>query len=338
MVLEVVLLTISLKNMAGKKKEHPKEKSSIHPRNKHRERYDFKLLFEKTPELKAFVMPNIYNDETIDFFNPEAVKTLNKALLKQYYDIEYWDIPAGYLCPPIPGRANYIHHISDLLRNSNFGKFPEGIAINCLDIGLGANCVYPILGVKEYGWNFVGSDIDKTAIVSAQKIIDENKTLKDKVEIRLQSDAKSIFRGIIQPTDFFDLTICNPPFHGSAAEAEAASVRKLTNLLDKKITKPILNFGGKNNELWCEGGEAAFLTQMVAESKQFASSVFWFSSLVSKQSNVNRVNEELKSVNVAQVITIPMGQGNKSTRLVAWTFLTKEQQRKWAKDRWITPI
>ncbi|MFN0049136.1 MAG: 23S rRNA (adenine(1618)-N(6))-methyltransferase RlmF [Cytophagales bacterium] len=320
--------------MAGKKKEHPKEKSSIHPRNKHKERYDFKLLFEKTPELKSFVKPNIYNDNTIDFFDPEAVKSLNKALLKQYYDIEYWDIPAGYLCPPIPGRANYIHHIADLMRNSNYGKIPLGNTIKCLDIGVGANCVYPMIGIKEYGWSFVGSDIDEVAIESANKIVELNAVLKGKIELRPQIIPKDIFKGIIQEGELVDLTICNPPFHGSAQEAEAAAIRKLSNLLDKEVSKPILNFGGKGNELWCEGGEESFVNEMIAQSKRFAGSCFWFSTLISKQSTLKRVTEELKSVNPMEVKTISMGQGNKTTRILAWTYLKKEQQRKWAAERW----
>lgn len=90
------------------KREHPKEKYSLHPRNKHRERYDFKILADKSPDLTRFVKLNPYGDESIDFFIPEAVKMLNKSLLKQYYGIGNWDIPAGYLCPPIPGRADYI--------------------------------------------------------------------------------------------------------------------------------------------------------------------------------------------------------------------------------------
>ena len=32
--------------MKEKKKVHPKVKSELHPRNQHRERYDFKLLIE----------------------------------------------------------------------------------------------------------------------------------------------------------------------------------------------------------------------------------------------------------------------------------------------------
>ncbi|MBC7494605.1 MAG: RlmF-related methyltransferase, partial [Flavobacterium sp.] len=129
--------------MLDKKKEHPKEKTRLHVRNKHRERYNLKALIESVPELAQYVSLNIYNDESIDFFNPEAVKALNKALLKHHYQIDHWNIPPNYLCPPIPGRADYIHYIADLLCGSNYGKIPKGNLVTCLDIGVGANCVYP---------------------------------------------------------------------------------------------------------------------------------------------------------------------------------------------------
>ena len=84
------------------------EKSKLHPRNRHRERYDFKSLISTCPELAPFVARNRYNDDTIDFANPKAVLLLNKALLKHFYGIENWNIPPNYLCPPIPGRATPI--------------------------------------------------------------------------------------------------------------------------------------------------------------------------------------------------------------------------------------
>ncbi|NVO04315.1 MAG: 23S rRNA (adenine(1618)-N(6))-methyltransferase RlmF, partial [Bacteroidetes bacterium] len=209
--------------MIQNKREHPKEKTRLHPRNKHRERYDFKKLIESCSDLAQYVTLNIYQDESIDFFNPDAVKMLNKALLKHHYEIENWDIPQNYLCPPIPGRADYIHHIADLLGDFNNKKNPTGNKIKCLDIGLGANCVYPIIGNKEYGWYFVGSDIDPIAIESANKIIDTNASLKGNIEIRLQNNPKNIFEGIIQKDEVFDLTICNPPFHASLAEAQSGT-------------------------------------------------------------------------------------------------------------------
>ncbi len=220
--------------MLAKKKVHPKEKSGLHPRNKHRERYDFKILIDTYPELAQFVKVNNYQDESIDFFNPEAVKALNKALLMHYYDIRNWSIPQNYLCPPIPGRANYIHHIADLLYRQlptiSGRNTKEGIRIKCLDIGVGANCVYPIIGIKEYGWTFIGSDIDPLAIESAKKIADSNPSLAGKIDLRIQTNPKDIVRGIINKDEFIDLTICNPPFHASSAAAKSATVRKLKNL------------------------------------------------------------------------------------------------------------
>ena len=321
--------------MLPKKREHPKEKTQLHPRSKHRERYDFKQLIATCPELTRYVSLNKFDDESIDFFNPEAVLMLNKALLKHFYGIDFWDIPKGYLCPPIPGRADYIHHMADLLGSKNNGEIPTGNCIKCLDIGVGANCVYPIIGVSEYGWSFTGTEIDPLAMDSAGKIIEMNLSLKGKVDLRLQKNPKAVFRGIINQDELFDLSVCNPPFHASLAEARSGTVRKLSNLTNRKPNKPVLNFGGQNNELWCEGGELRFVDEMVKESKQISTSCFWFTTLISKESNLTSVYDSLRRADPEDVKTIPMGQGNKISRIVAWTFLSREQQEKWASARWI---
>jgi 23S rRNA (adenine1618-N6)-methyltransferase len=320
--------------MLQEKKEHPKEKTRLHPRNKHRERYNFKLLIESCPELAQFVKLNIYNDESIDFSDPEAVKMLNKALLEHYYDIKNWEIPTGYLCPPIPGRADYIHHIADLLKMSNYGKIPIGNKIKCLDIGVGANCIYPIIGNNEYGWSFIGTDIDPVAIENGEKILEFNPKLKGQIELRFQNNPKDFFYGVIKKDEIIDLSICNPPFHASLADAQAGTIRKIQNLKHQQNIAPVLNFGGKNNELWCEGGEERFVREMIRESKKFGSSCFWFSSLISKQSNLNSAYQALKKAEAIDIRTIPMGQGNKTSRIIAWTFLSKEQQNIWRNSRW----
>jgi 23S rRNA (adenine1618-N6)-methyltransferase len=316
------------------KREHPKEKLQLHQRNRHRERYNFKELIASCPELAQFVLINDYNDESIDFFNPDAVKMLNKALLKHFYGIDHWDIPQGYLCPPIPGRVDYIHYVADLLGNCNQGVIPIGNWVQCLDIGVGANCVYPIVGSREYGWSFVGSDIDTVAIQSASKIVEANSVLKGAVDLRLQSNPSDIFRGIFQKGEHFDITICNPPFHSSLGDAQSGNLRKLSNLNLKRVTKPTLNFGGKSNELWCEGGEERFVRNMIFQSQEFSASCLWFSTLISKQTNLDSAYKILQKVGVSEVRTIPMGQGNKISRIVAWTFLAHEEQQKWAETKW----
>ncbi len=309
------------------------EKENLHFRNRHRSQYDFKQLIKCCTELSNFVFINQYDTSTIDFANPDAVKMLNKALLKQFYGISNWDIPANYLCPPIPGRADYIHYIADLLASKNNKVIPKGKSIRCLDIGVGANCVYPIIGTYEYGWNFVGSDIDALAITSAKKIIEGNSNLKN-TQLRKQNNSSNIFKGIIQPDEFFDVTICNPPFHESLAEAQEGTFRKLKNLSSGKIKKPVLNFGGQNNELWCKGGEIEFVSKMIKESVQIPTSCFWFSSLISKSTNLPNIYNKLKQVNAFEVKTIEMKQGNKISRIVAWTFLNAAQQKAWNIKRW----
>jgi len=320
--------------MLSPKKPYPSEKSILHPRNKHRARYDFNQLTVTTPELKPFVMVNKYGDESIDFFDPKAVRLLNKALLKHFYQIDFWEIPTGYLCPSIPGRVDYIHYLADLLYTCYDDKMPQGENIKCLDIGTGASSIYPLLGHQEYGWSFVGSDIDPAALESAKQILQRNPLLRQTVELRLQKNSKSFFQGIIHQDEVFDLTLCNPPFHASIEDARAATQRKSNNLRPNKTNPPILNFGGRANELFVKGGELKFILDMVQESKLFSSSCFWFSTLVSKASSIKPILASLKKMEAVDMITIPMGQGNKISRIIAWTFLHKKQQLEWINTRW----
>lgn len=318
--------------MSDKKRPISASKQQLHPRNKHLRPYDFDKLREISPELAAFVKPNKFGNDSINFFDAEAVKALNKALLKQYYAIDYWDIPDGYLCPPVPGRADYIHYLADLLypgKSSVNTKVYYNKDVKCLDIGVGANCIYPIIGSNEYGWSFIGSDVDQTAVANAQLIVNKNERLESKVDLRLQSDTKQAIKGILQENERVELMICNPPFHASAQEAQAANQRKLTNLKGTPKVKSNLNFGGQSNELWYPGGEKAFLNTIIQESKAFATSCFWFSSLVSKEEHLKFLYDVLRKIGVKEVKTIPMAQGNKTSRIIAWTFLTTKQRKAW---------
>lgn len=309
------------------------EKNGLHPRNKHRLRYDFVQLTTACPDLKPFVSVNQYNSQSIDFADPLAVKTFNRALLQQFYGIEHWDIPAGYLCPPIPGRADYIHNLADVLGSDNANVVPRGKAVTVLDIGTGANCIYPLIGHKEYGWQFIGSDIDTMALKVARQIVNSN-ALDKYIEIRQQPNPSCIFKGIIKPGDKIDITLCNPPFHASAEEADEGTGRKWKNLGHQKTAKMSLNFGGQYNELWCKGGELAFITNMIRESIVFKESCLWFSSLVSKSSNLTGIYFALKQAGAVSVKTINMAQGNKISRMVAWTFFTESQHIQWGLTKW----
>ena len=301
------------------KKSIPEEKENFHPRNRHRHRYNFPELIKACPELADYVSPNPFEDLSIDFADPNAVKSLNKVLLKQFYAIGLWDIPEGFLCPPIPARADYIHYAADLLIGED-GKLPKGKHIKVLDIGVGANCIYPLIGQYEYGWTFVGSETDQLANRSATNIIEANGLAKF-ISVRRQRSADHIFIDIINPGEKFSLSICNPPFHTSMKEAAEGTARKWKNLGKNKQASTDLNFGGKNAELWCEGGEERFILKMIEESGQFAKSVQWFTSLVSKKETLAVCYRALERVGAKEVRTIEMKQGQKVSRILAWTYV-----------------
>jgi 23S rRNA (adenine1618-N6)-methyltransferase len=304
--------------MPSKLKSIPDEKDELHPRNKHRGRYDFAELIKSCPELANFVNLNQFQDQSVDFTDPLAVKTLNRALLIHYYGISLWDIPDGFLCPPIPGRADYLHYAADLLADKE-GIIPKGKNVRILDIGVGANCVYPLIGHSEYGWSFVGSEIDHLAIRSAKNIIDAN-GLSKFITIRKQRSDSKIFTDLINPGEKFNLSICNPPFHSSMKEASESTDRKWKNLGKSPDIHTTLNFGGKNAELWCEGGEERFLQHMITESENFAQSVGWFTSLISKKETLPSCYRALEKVKPSDVRTINMQQGQKTSRILAWKY------------------
>ncbi|WP_438423538.1 23S rRNA (adenine(1618)-N(6))-methyltransferase RlmF [Aquimarina macrocephali] len=284
----------------------------MHPNNIHNKPYDFTTLINVHEALEAFVFINTFGNSTIDFSDQKAVLELNRAILKHYYGLKDWSIPKDYLCPPIPGRVDYIHHLADMLAKEEVTTKIKG-----LDIGMGANCIYPILGAQVYDWYMVGADIDEKAVISAKNNIKINQQLSDTIEIRHQTNNANIFEGIIKNEEFFDFTMCNPPFHASQKEASKGTLRKLKNLgISENIE---LNFGGQANELWCNGGEALFLKRMIKQSVTFAKQVGFFTSLVSKKEHLPKLEKQLNKLKATHT-TIAMEQGNKRSRLIVWKF------------------
>ncbi|MCK4561289.1 MAG: 23S rRNA (adenine(1618)-N(6))-methyltransferase RlmF [Flavobacteriaceae bacterium] len=284
--------------------------------------YDFKKLCDSFPELKNYVFINDYQNETIDFSNPKAVKALNKAILFANYKIDYWDFPNENLCPAIPSREVHIHALEELLKSSNLKK-----DIHILDIGTGATCIYPLIGNSLFQWGFIATDIDEDSIKNAQEIIDKN-NLNKHIKLRTQSSSFNVFKNIIHDDDLFSASICNPPFYESKEEADKANLKKLKGL-GLKTENTSRNFSGKSNELWVKGGELAFIRKYVNESYLFKNQCFWFTILVSKKENIRKTKVLLKKLNAFEVKAIPLKKGNKSTRIMAWTFLNENEQKNW---------
>ena len=311
----------------------------MHPRNRHSGRYDFACLIAADPALARFVRPNPHDvaESTIDFADPQAVKALNRALLKSFHGIADWDIPSGYLCPPIPGRADYLHHLADLLAGDHRGAVPTGRGVRVLDLGVGANGVYPLVGHAEYGWRFIGSDVDANALAAARRVLDANPAFAGAIDLRLQARPDRLFGGVLKAGEVIDAAMCNPPFHASAAAAREGSERKRRNLgqaAGRKGEPVVRNFGGQSGELWCEGGERRFVQRMIAESSHFRTRCLWFTSLVSKEASLPPLGALAREAGAVEVRTVDMAQGQKRSRFLAWTFFDGQRRAEWAQRRW----
>lgn len=297
-----------------------------HPRNRHQGRYNLPALAAALPELRQWIVQR-RGDSTVDFADQRAVLALNRALLAHWYGIRGWELPAAALCPGVPGRADLIHHLADLLASDHDGKLPRGPAVRVLDIGVGASAIYPLVGHGEYGWRFVGVDVSQAALDSAGRILAANPSMATSIELRRQYDAQRIFDGVIAPDEHFDLSLCNPPFHLSSKAVKQASIDKW-----RKLGKTGhggargSNFGGMASELHCAGGELGFITRMIDESVRHQQSVRWFSSLVSKAVHVAPLRKAMQAAGATDIRQIEMGQGQKLSRVLAWTFRNNATQ------------
>ncbi|CCQ10144.1 Ribosomal RNA large subunit methyltransferase F [Pseudoalteromonas luteoviolacea B = ATCC 29581] len=288
-------------------------RSLVHQRNIHQQGYDFNRLITAHPALSNHIVITQGGKKSIDFADPNAVIILNQALLKCHYGVDFWTVPSPFLCPPIPGRVDYIHHLAEFLE----AQIPtlDHNSVKGLDIGTGASAIYPILGHKCYRWNFVGSDINKDAIKLAKQWAEFNQL---PLKFRLQSKSDLMFENIIKPNESFTFTLCNPPFHASEQEARQGTERKWRNLKGK-VSKN-LNFGGHAPELWCQGGELAFIRSMIEQSQAFSHQVTWFTSLVSKSENLKPLVQFAHKCGVNAWHVVEMVQGNKQSRFVAWNW------------------
>lgn len=297
---------------------HPEPKPGLHPRNAHRLGYDFAALTAAHPDLASHLRTSPDGRPTVDFADPAAVLALNCALLRVHYGITEWSIPEGYLCPPVPGRADYVHTLADLLAADRDGRIPRGSGVRGLDLGVGANAIYPIIGRATYGWSFVGTEVDPAALASARRIVAANSGLRGGVELREQPRRGAVLAGVTAPGEQFAFCLCNPPFHRSAEEASASTRRKNRQLHGRGSTAR--NFGGGAAELWCAGGEAGFIGRLIRESAERPALCGWFTTLVSRRESLPRLEHLLRCHAAREVRLLDLAQGQKKSRILAWRF------------------
>lgn len=380
--------------------QHVCNNEKMHPRNRHRGVFlDYSEFAEKYPYLKSYLRNARFGQCNINFRDPLALYSLSKAILKEFYGLEF-QLPVDenhrYLIPCVPSRANYLHHIADQLadvdleataylkgdipgndtscedRNSgdtlythggdnrsrtttntvpcsavssstkwsskrrssrdfrshgsgetsscetSNGSPPSSAPVNTcsgsssintssesavssrltsdssrntddsvhplhgervavLDIGVGANCIYPLLGSREYGWRFVGSDVSEASLAVAERNVRMN-ALEGNISLRLQPRRENVFVNVVKPGEFYSLTMCNPPFHNSREQVNVCPVRVLD---------------AQDHEIMCEGGEWQFILNMIEESKIVCAQVLWFTTLVARAATVKQVKKHI---------------------------------------------
>ncbi len=289
----------------------------MHPQNPYQDRYDLKRLAKQHTALQQHIVLNPSGENSIDFSDSNAVYALNKAILLADFKLTAYELPTGYLIPPIPGRLDYLLHVRDLL-SELFNRGADA-KLRGLDIGTGANGIYGILGAQHFNWTMVGTDCDAKAVAIARANMQHTKSLQDKVEIRHQETKGFLFKTMIHRNERFDFTVCNPPFHASREDAVKGSLRKLKNLGNTNQKELSLNFEGQANELWCNGGEALFIKRLIKESVLFKDQVRVFTSLVARAEHLPKIEKQLKKAQASYRI-VPMSQGHKKGRYVMWWF------------------
>ena len=284
----------------------------MHPDNPYRHEYDLPRYIQQLPELASYCKKK-HGRLTVDFASPDAVIALNKAIIEADCGVVGWTVPKGNLCPPIPGRIDYLLHIKSLLSDTHG-------PIKMLDIGTGATAIYGVLAATQFDYQVVGTDISQHSLSHAEKMLAANPSLASKVTLRHQPSASHIFHGVVNDTEQFDISVCNPPFYKSSQQANEKNREKNRALASKQTDR---NFAGQDNELIYPGGEVAFIKRMIFESYKYRNQITWFTSLVSQKSSVDEIKRTLKKERHAVQQWITMKHGNKTSRIVVWQFIAE---------------
>ncbi|GJQ09286.1 hypothetical protein GpartN1_g1077.t1 [Galdieria partita] len=256
-------------------------------------RPDFEKLAQLDDELSKY-----YRRGRLDFRKERVCISLTRAIFLHEFGLQ-WSIPPGHLCPAIPSRLEYLCWIEALLKYENILQPP----IRGLDIGTGANCVYPLLGAKLLGFHFIATEVDEESYQGALKnVLDNN--LSSQVEVRKVSQGQ-ILRGIVKGTDSFHFAMCNPPFFSDMSEASVHPFRVKT---------------GDERQMVTSGGEVSFIAQMAEESVEFSQNIRWFTSLVGRKKDLGILQRYIQENITTEVRRTCLKQGRTSRWIIAWSF------------------
>lgn len=250
-------------------------------------------------------------------------RQLTKAILEDEFSLTM-DLPNDRLCPGVKGRYAYIRYLHKLIDTTDTlylqDSYDPNRRVVGLDIGVGASCIYPLLGCAvRPNWKFFGTDIDEKSFTYAEGNVTEN-YMDDRICLYRNYPGYPLIPSAVvhhvTGLDYgIDFVMCNPPFYRSQEEIdEARSFKKYA---------PPSACTGSEVEMITDGGEAAFVSRLVRESAGLRSEVRWFTSLLGFYNNVEVVREELRRLEVTNWCLTELAPGGRDATkrwVISWSF------------------
>ncbi|KAL1413478.1 hypothetical protein Q8F55_001252 [Vanrija albida] len=278
----------------------------MHPANPYNTRPDFALLAREHPALAAYVTTGEHG-ASIDFADAAALRALTAALLKADFGLDV-ALRDDRLCPTLANRLDYVLTALDLVAG-----LPGPLRV--LDIGTGHVAIYLLLlrflRPEAQG---VGSELDDVSREHAAAVLAANGIAESSIRLVPEARGNTLLGWLDDervPADSWSLTMCNPPFFGS--EAEAAEARAL------KAGAPPAGKTAAHNEEITRGGEEAFIAQMVDESVPLGQRCAWYTSLVGRYASLEPLVAAVRKVTDNYAV-LSLRQARTARWVLAWSF------------------
>ena len=326
----------------------------MHPRSPYALRKpDFAALARADASFARLVKTRPNGEAQLDWRDPSALVELCRVLLHHDFGVR-WTLPARALCPTVPSRLNYLLWIADLIA---LGPSIPTVQIVGIDIGTGASCIYPLLGVAHLGWKFLATEADPISVNAARHNVDLN-NWSERIEVRQvvapEAEAAAAAPEATAAVEAADGVVADD----DADAAEYAELRQKDNGGGASSNAPILVdvllpsdgaftfcmcnppwFGGGEepmanksirgpderctataSEVFTDGGEAGFIGRLAADSAKLRQRVRWYSSLVGRKASLHRALKAVKACGAIHVRTTEISQGVTSRWAIAWSF------------------
>ncbi|KAL5110811.1 RNA N6-adenosine-methyltransferase METTL16 [Taenia crassiceps] len=191
-----------------------------------------------------------------------------------------------------------------------------------LDIGVGSCCIYPIIGAKKNGWNFIGSECDMRNYNHSLETVQKNGLNVLRVTNDTSCPLKQVFEeysanlGIDVAQIKVDVVMANPPFFEDVADSIGAdSTRSLSRAPPKSASS------AARQESQTVGGEVGFAKRLAEDSLSYKTNVGVFTLMLGKKRSVPAVRLIMKELNIMQTSVYEMCQGRVMRWGFAWTFI-----------------